>query len=196
VTAFSQHKFTGDIIMKFRRTVLIALSFAVVANGVAVMHSTAAAASGPRPNFQVPFICGQTWAGGTRTNHNPIYAIDFNHYDANGPDDLGRRVVASAGGTVDYVDSSEVGYGNQVVIRHGNGWKTRYAHLMDGSITVQRGQSVNKGQVIGKVGNSGNSYGAHLHYEQNHDGANVKAVFYGDNLALYFGTRNYNSPSC
>ena len=54
-------------------------------------------------------------------------------------------------------------YGNYVKIDPGGGYSTLYAHLK--SITVKRGQSVTNGQVIGEMGNTGNSYGTHLHFE-------------------------------
>lgn len=57
------------------------------------------------------------------------------------------------------------GYGNQVVIQHADGNYTLYGHLAEGSITVDVGDSVKQGQVIAKVGNSGKSTGAHLHFE-------------------------------
>lgn len=184
-----------------RRTALLAgLSLAVTASTLAVGHAPAATAAGARPSFRVPFVCGQTWAGSTRETHSPQYAIDFNHYAADGSrDDMGRRVVASAGGTVyTVVTGLERSYGNHIVIRHGNGWSTLYAHLQDGSITVREGQSVSRGQVIGRVGASGLSSvdSAHLHYEQRADNNDVKAVFYGDRPAYYYGTRNYSTPAC
>ena len=54
-------------------------------------------------------------------------------------------------------------YGNCVKVDHGNGYFTLYAHLSD--VTVKNGQRVAKGQVIGHMGNTGNSYGTHLHFE-------------------------------
>ena len=56
-------------------------------------------------------------------------------------------------------------YGNYVKIKHPNGYYTLYAHMKYGSVTVKKGDKVEKGQVIGYMGNTGNSYGAHLHFE-------------------------------
>lgn len=57
------------------------------------------------------------------------------------------------------------GYGNHLIIQHVDGNYTLYAHLASGSINVEMGDSVKQGQVIAKVGNSGSSTGAHLHFE-------------------------------
>lgn len=56
-------------------------------------------------------------------------------------------------------------YGNYVKIKHSNGYYTLYAHLKYGSVTVNTGDRVSKGQVIGYMGNTGHSFGAHLHFE-------------------------------
>lgn len=77
----------------------------------------------------------------------------------------GTPVIASKSGTVEVVQRSNSGYGNMVLINHGNGYKTRYAHMISGSITVKVGEYVEAGQTIGKVGSTGNSTGPHLHFE-------------------------------
>lgn len=77
----------------------------------------------------------------------------------------GTPVIASKSGTVEVVQRSNSGYGNMVLINHGNGYKTRYAHMISGSITVRVGEYVEAGQTIGKVGSTGNSTGPHLHFE-------------------------------
>lgn len=61
------------------------------------------------------------------------------------------------------IDSEGMGYGNYVMIAHNNNVVTLYAHME--SVAVNRGQAVKKGQTIGKMGNTGNSFGAHLHFE-------------------------------
>lgn len=77
----------------------------------------------------------------------------------------GTPIYAAAGGTVIIARGSgwNGGYGNYVVISHGNGTQTLYSHMS--SAIVSSGQSVTNGQVIGYVGNTGLSTGAHLHFE-------------------------------
>lgn len=77
----------------------------------------------------------------------------------------GIPVIASASGTVVTAYSGWRGYGHTVVIDHGGGIKTRYAHMYPGSIAVRVGQKVYQGQQIGRIGSTGNSTGPHLHFE-------------------------------
>ncbi|MCL2445592.1 MAG: M23 family metallopeptidase [Oscillospiraceae bacterium] len=76
----------------------------------------------------------------------------------------GATVVAARAGTVEFAGSSG-SWGHQVIIDHGNGIRTRYAHLQSGSIRVARGQRVQAGAAIGRVGRTGNATGPHLHFE-------------------------------
>jgi len=140
------------------------------------------------PPFQLPFPCGQVWAGQTRTNHSPVNSVDFNRSD-----DIGDAVVAAAAGKVTRVDNEgNVSYGRWIEIDHGNGYRTRYAHLS--SQIVSMGQSVSQGQKIGAVGNTGGSTGAHLHYELRRNGVAIRPVFNGA-TALFYGTKNYTSKN-
>ena len=75
----------------------------------------------------------------------------------------GNPVYATGDGVVESVKFEFFGYGNSVVIDHGFGYKTRYAHLK--SIGVVEGMKVKRGECIGESGNSGRSSGPHLHYE-------------------------------
>lgn len=75
----------------------------------------------------------------------------------------GRTIVAADSGTVTSVKNSPSGYGLHLIINHGNGYSTLYAHCS--SILVSAGQTVTKGQAIAKVGSSGRSTGPHLHFE-------------------------------
>ncbi len=74
-------------------------------------------------------------------------------------------VVASQGGTVVTAGWNAGGYGNYVVVDHGNGYKTLYAHLLNNSISVKAGQRVSQGQKLGVMGSTGRSTGVHLHFE-------------------------------
>ena len=82
----------------------------------------------------------------------------------------GTPVIASRSGTVEVVQHSASGYGNMVLINHGDGYKTRYAHMLEGSVTVRIGQYVEGGTTIGRVGSTGNSSGPHLHFEVIYNG--------------------------
>lgn len=82
----------------------------------------------------------------------------------------GTRVVATAGGVVGTAERWG-DFGRVVVIDHGDGWQTRYAHLK--SIKVKKGKRVKRGDVVGTVGKSGNATGNHLHYEIRHHGTPV-----------------------
>jgi hypothetical protein len=138
--------------------------------------------------FQVPFPCGQVWAGQTRSDHSPPNAVDFNRTN-----DFGDTVVASASGTVSRVENEgSVSYGRWVEIAHGSGYTTRYAHLSVQSVHV--GQAVTKGQKIGEVGSTGGSTGPHLHFEEGLNGSSIRISFNGTG-ALYFGTKNYTSQN-
>ena len=88
----------------------------------------------------------------------------------------GTPVLAAAGGTVVLAGFNTGGYGNYVVIAHGGGLDTLYGHL--DSIVVKPGQQVGKGQPIGTEGSTGNSTGAHLHFEIRHNGQPVDPATY------------------
>lgn len=75
----------------------------------------------------------------------------------------GTPIYAAAGGTVTYSGYNNSGYGNYIIISHGNGIQTLYAHCSELNVTA--GTTVSQGQLIGKVGSTGNSTGNHLHFE-------------------------------
>ncbi|MBN1338944.1 MAG: M23 family metallopeptidase [Bacteroidales bacterium] len=88
----------------------------------------------------------------------------------------GTNIYATGAGTVIEAKKSLHGYGNIVVIDHGYGYQTLYAHLS--KLGVRVGQKVVRGQILGKVGNTGLSAGPHLHYEVHKDGKKVNPVYY------------------
>ena len=82
----------------------------------------------------------------------------------------GENVAATASGVVSLA-GSDGGYGKMVEIDHGNGIKTRYAHL--GAIAVAVNQTIPAGTIVGQVGSTGRATGPHLHYEVRIDGEPV-----------------------
>lgn len=82
-------------------------------------------------------------------------------YDLAAP--KGAPVYAADSGFVEVVGWDNSGYGNMILINHGNGFVTRYAHLS--AFNVEPGQSVKRGALIGRVGSTGHSTGPHLHFE-------------------------------
>ena len=87
---------------------------------------------------------------------------------------LGNAIFATDGGVVVYAGWSDYGYGYLIVIDHGNGWQSAYAHLS--AVSVGCGQSVFQGNVIGALGSTGNSSGPHLHFELVINGAKVNPL--------------------
>ena len=86
--------------------------------------------------------------------------------------------------------------GNMVRIDHGNGFQTRYLHLAYGTVNVNVGDKVTKGQILGYMGNTGNSFGAHLHFEVLKDGNRINPTEYLDkdfprsnNVNVYYRVR-------
>lgn len=153
------------------------------------------------PSLKLPFPSGEAWTmtRGYSTTPTHIdyggafsddkYALDF----AFGTCDqtYGKTILAAASGTVKSISRSEnqsptTGYGNSVVIDHGDGYSTRYAHLKSIEASVAReGAPVNQGQKIGKAGGTGNVSGSacvntpgvqgvHLHFVLYRNGDGVK----------------------
>ena len=83
----------------------------------------------------------------------------------------GMSIVAADGGVVVYAGWSNGGYGNMVMIDHGNGYQTLYAHMS--SVIAHCGQSVGQGTLIGLAGATGNATGPHLHFEVRYMGGFV-----------------------
>lgn len=101
------------------------------------------------------------------TGRHTLSGFDYtprtNHLGIDLAGDLGDPVYASDGGVIVYAGSNSYGYGNLVMVDHGTGFQTLYAHLS--LISVSCGESVNQGQYLGAVGSTGKSSGPHLHFE-------------------------------
>lgn len=98
----------------------------------------------------------------------------------------GTPIYATGDGTVARADNSASGYGNHVVIRHGFGYESLYAHLS--KYNCRSGQHVKRGDVIGYVGSTGRSEGPHCHYEVHKDGKVVNPLnfYYGNISAIEY----------
>lgn len=138
------------------------------------------------PNLKIPLPAGYQWGVNTAAGDGGssghlgtgYYSIDFDdNVKVNGvalPSDIGDGMVdvlAAAEG--DVVEVTKYGCYNggdydhtcKVILDHGNGYKTVYLHLPEGKVDVIPNQHVKQGQVLGKLGNTGNSGGPHLHFQ-------------------------------
>jgi len=88
----------------------------------------------------------------------------------------GSAVVATDGGFVSFVGWTDIGYGYLIIVDHANGYSSYYAHLSQ--MYVMLGQQVERGQVIGAVGSTGNSTGPHLHLEIRYNGVEQNPLVY------------------
>ncbi|MEV4114733.1 M23 family metallopeptidase, partial [Nonomuraea sp. NPDC049695] len=171
-----------------KRLVTVIMAAATIATSVVAAQP--ALAAGPRPDFHAPWPCGQV-RDYYHHSGEVANAIDFN---IAGSGDLGTPALASAAGTVIETVSGHPGYGNYVRVDHGGGWTSLVAHL--DRITSTKGQQVNAGQELGKVGTTGNSTGPHLHYEQEADGVNQPVVIDGVAMNYDGQTRRHTSGNC
>lgn len=114
-------------------------------------------------------------ASGYGYRMDPFYRVVRFHRGMDFACDIGTPVYATGNGVVTYA-RWQSGYGNMVVIDHGYGYVTRYAHL--NKILVRNGQRVIRGEEIAEVGSTGKSTGPHLHYEVMVNGSNVNPINY------------------
>ncbi len=112
------------------------------------------------------------WPTGGVITQYPIWY--HNAFDIANPGAPG--VMAADTGNVTVPGFMRYGYGNQIVVDHGNGFSTLYAHLSE--IYVKTGDRVSRGQVIGRMGSTGRSTGTHLHFETRVNGVAVNPAGY------------------
>ena len=115
-------------------------------------------------------------ASGFGLRIHPVYKISKFHAGMDFTSPMGTEVYASGDGTIESVLSSKRGMGNYIIINHGFGYSSVYAHL--DRFNIRAGQKVHRGDVIGYVGNSGMSVAPHLHYEIKLNNVNVDPVNY------------------
>lgn len=180
----------------------VVLLLSVVSAAAAIAVVAVRMLPGPRPLFQLPVPCGETWQLGTYPGHDD-YDVDL--FPTKG-EAWGRPVLASSGGKVieagidgtlgdrtpDNPDGPHGrGGGYWVKIDHGGQWRTLYLHLLKPPL-VRVGQEVAQGDQIGQVGSTGNSGAPHLHYEQHRSWQKVETYFDGSPSGITDDDREYS----
>ncbi len=115
-------------------------------------------------------------ASGFGMRMHPVHHILKMHAGLDFTGNIGTKIYATGDGVVIRADNEMSGYGNLVIIDHGFGYETRYAHC--DRFNVKVGQKVKRGEVIAFLGNTGVSTGPHVHYEVRKNGKAVNPVHY------------------
>lgn len=111
---------------------------------------------------------------------HPIYKTSMMHEGIDFTAPIGTEIYATGNGRVVQVEYNGRGYGNHIIIDHGFGYQTLYGHMS--RFAVKPGQRVNRGDIIGYVGNTGSSTGPHVHYEVIKNGRKIDPInfFFND----------------
>lgn len=107
--------------------------------------------------------------------HRITQYYSWRHHGVDIANKIGTPIYAADAGVIEYAGWGS-GYGNQIIVNHGGGKKTRYAHLS--RFYVKKGESVSKGEAIGAMGSTGWSTGSHLHFEVMIDGGKYNPLSY------------------
>ena len=158
--AFSVH---SDLDALIRRANLLATSFQQAAESIAAHTKEMAATPSIMPTM------GFLTSKFSFIRYHPILHESRPHEGIDITAAYGTRIIAPAAGRVIKIDK-ENGYGNMVVLDHGYGLETRYAHMSKAAAGLRVGQMVKRGDLLGYVGSTGLSTGPHLHYEVLRDG--------------------------
>ena len=120
------------------------------------------------------------FASGYGNRIHPVYKTSMMHWGCDFTAPVGTEIHCTGNGKVVEVNFERRGYGYHVVIEHGFGYQTLYAHMS--KIAVKKGQKVNRGDLLGYIGNTGTSTGPHLHYEVIKGGQKINPInfFYND----------------
>jgi len=186
IIAFPGNHLDPDTIGDLSHPNIAAGTWLIVPGGTRQFTSWTAPAelvrSDPNPHVWGPGVCGgisyvqvgfgtfvfpttEHWLSGTD------YRPDLNHYGVDFAGSMGNAIYAVDAGTVVYAGWNDWGYGNLIILDHGNGWQSLYGHLSQ--INVSCGQNVGQSDVIGLMGSTGHSSGPHLHFELSYNGAHI-----------------------
>ena len=157
--ASSARGVSADLDRLLRRAELLSSSLEEAADSISSRREFFEA----RPSI-FPVAAHESWisSGFSHSRLHPLLGTRRPHPGVDISAPFGSPVVVTAGGRVVQA-GRESGYGRLVEVEHGNGFRTRYAHLS--RIEVRRGQRVERGQTLGEVGRSGLATGPNLHYE-------------------------------
>lgn len=153
-------------------TPLIAIPFAVA--GEQVTHEVETKAA-PVANSDWGYPLAGDYSKGRGFGYNPVVGCSYcstNHQGYDMAQGCGATIYAAGPGRI-ITAGSFYGWGNTVRIDHGGGLVTLYGHMQWGSIRVSVGDAVEAGTALGAEGNTGRSFGCHLHYEVQQDGAAI-----------------------
>ncbi|GEO11960.1 M23 family metallopeptidase [Segetibacter aerophilus] len=115
-------------------------------------------------------------ASGFGSRIDPVYKVSKFHAGLDFAAPIGTPIYATADGRVKSAGREEGGYGNHVIVNHGYGYETLYAHMA--KIKARSGKPVKRGEVIGWVGSTGKSTGPHCHYEVHKNGDQVNPIYF------------------
>lgn len=161
------------LVNAFFLTPLIAIPFAIA--GQTVSPATTSTGAGPGVNGDWGYPLAGRYTKGRGYGHNPVRGCSYCSVDHQGYDmaqGCGSTVYAAGPGTV-ITAGTYWGYGITVRIDHGDTLVTLYGHMTDGSLRVTEGQHVTAGTPIGAEGNTGRSFGCHVHFEITHRGTSL-----------------------
>lgn len=130
----------------------------------------------------------KAFASGYGYRIHPIYKTSKMHTGMDFTAAIGTPIYATGDGYVSVAEIGGRGYGNHIVINHGYGYQTLYAHMS--RMKARRGQSVKRGEIIGYVGNTGTSTAPHLHYEVRKGGRPINPInfYYNDLTPIEYET--------
>jgi murein DD-endopeptidase MepM/ murein hydrolase activator NlpD len=153
------------LLAAFAMTPLVAIPFAIAGTSVMVGSDAPQAAPVVDGNWGYPLTGAYSFGRGF--GYNPVEGCGYCSTSHKGYDmaqGCGATIYAAGPGTV-ITAGPFYGWGNTVRIDHGNGLVTLYGHMQWESIRVAQGQTVTAGTPLGAEGNTGNSFGCHLHFE-------------------------------
>jgi len=179
----NRYRVSSDYILKYNNLTREDPIFAgneLLIPGAIVAKSTASPVSSKSGNVTVPSFNPLPYSGRfVWPTSSPTHYLSQGYYLWHKAIDLPRTngwgIYASAAGIVQ-IKSTSGGYGNLIIINHGDGWSTYYAHLSE--FKVRAGQYVEQGQLIGIMGSTGRSTGPHLHFEIRQNGTLLNPLSY------------------